>query len=84
MRTLDKRSISTFSTKMTMFRGVNAPFLSLSLKKVSIYILNKLIKFYLILMIEIVMVMKEKTIESVLHVTSSPMVSMSEKISGRL
>ena len=35
-------------------------------------------------MIEKVMVMKERTMETVLHVTSSPMLSMSEKISGRL
>ena len=33
MRTLETRSINTFSTRMTMFRGANAPFLSLLLKK---------------------------------------------------
>ena len=35
-------------------------------------------------MIEMVMVMKERMMESVLIVTSSPMLSMSVKISGRL
>ena len=35
-------------------------------------------------MMDKVMVMKEKTMETVLQVTSSPMLSMSEKISGRL
>ena len=41
-------------------------------------------KINLILMIENVMVMKEKRMERVLQVTSLPMLSMSEKISGRL
>ena len=37
MRTLDARSIRTFKTKMTMFRGVNASLLSLLLKNLTFY-----------------------------------------------
>ena len=68
-----------------MFRGANAPFLSLLLKKDKSLVV-KAIKIHenLILMIEMVMVMKERTIDSVLRVTRFPMLPMSVKISGRL
>ena len=68
-----------------MFRGANAPFLSLLLKKDKSLVV-KAIKIHenLILMIEMVMVMKDKIMDIDLHVTSCPMLSMSVKISGRL
>ena len=85
MRTLETRSMNTFSNRMTMFRGVRAPSLSLLLKEsVNLHSYKLMNLLNLILMIEKVMVMKERIIESDLRVTSSPMRSMSVKKSGRL
>ena len=68
-----------------MFRGANAPFLSLLLKEgVNLHSYNLMILLNLILMIEKVMVMKEESIESVLHVTNFSILPISVKISGRI
>ena len=71
MRTLDIRSIITFSTRIKMLRGAKASFLSLLLKTYfgDLNLLNNF--FYLIFTIETVIVMKENNIETVLRVTSS-------------
>ena len=83
MRTLDTRSINTFTTSTMMFVGARASFLSLLLR--NIYISIETFKISnLILKMEKVIVMNENTIDIVRHVTNSPMVSILEKISGRL
>ena len=89
MRTLDTRSINTFSTSIRMLRGAKASFLALFLDSVIGYMgYWQLFNLNLIFTIETEIVTKENNIDRVLYVTSSssltPFARNSFKISGRL
>ena len=88
MRTLDTRSINTFSTRIRMFKGANASFLSLLLiNNILVSWIYEII-LNLIYTMETVIVKKESNIEALLNVTiflrSKSLARNNFRIFGRL
>ena len=89
MRTLDTRSINTFSTRIRMLKGAKASFLSLFLcKQIFSILIDYKIILNLIFTMEKLIVMKEINIDNVLFVINSSMWMFLDfktlRMSGRL